>query len=71
MKLHDRHHVEGTTTPAIYIGHRQYKGRDGKVRVSKKWFAEYNWDAKKFSEPLRTTNKQAATGLRSLGARRG
>src|SRR5438874_5393896 len=59
MKLIDRHPVEATT-PTIYIGHREYKKRDGRRYVSRTWYAEWCVQAKHHQHALRTSNKNAA-----------
>ncbi len=60
MKLVGRHAVEGTE-PTIYIGHRTYHHqRNGKVCVTKTWYAEYCLEARRRYESLGTTNKAAA-----------
>lgn len=60
MKLRDRTLVEGTM-PSVYIGHREFKDRiTGQMKTRRKWHAEFNHDGRKFDEPLRTSNKQAA-----------
>jgi hypothetical protein len=60
VKLHERRPVEGTS-PTIYIGHRQYKDKNGSIKVSKQWFCEFTHQGVKRSEPLKTTNLKAAT----------
>jgi len=59
MKLHDRHACEGTE-PVIYIGHREYCRPDGTRYVSRKWYAEWCYQAKHRQMALGTANKQVA-----------
>ena len=46
--------------PTIYIGHRTYRDRAGKTKVSKTWSAEWCVDSQRSYERLGTTNKAAA-----------
>ena len=59
MKLIDRQAVEGTA-PTIYIGHREYRNRDGRRYVSRTWYAEWCVLAKHHQYALRTSNKNVA-----------
>jgi integrase/recombinase XerD len=59
MKLIDRQPAEGTS-PAIYIGHREYRKKDGRLYVSRTWYAEWCIHAKHHQQALGTSNKNAA-----------
>ena len=59
MKLIDRQHAEGTS-PAIYIGHREYRKKDGCRYVSRTWYAEWCILAKHHQQALGTSNKNVA-----------
>lgn len=60
MNLVDRQLVEGTS-PAGYIGHRQYIDRaTGRAKVCKPWYAEFSHGGAKIHRALRTTNKSVA-----------
>jgi integrase len=59
MKLIDRQPVEGTS-PTIYIGHREYRKNDGRMYVSRTWYAEWCVLAKHHQQALKTSNKNVA-----------
>ena len=59
MKLLDRQPVEGTS-PVIYIGHREYRKKDGRRYVSRTWYAEWCIQAKHRQQALGTSNKNVA-----------
>jgi hypothetical protein len=59
MKMLNRHFVEGTS-PAINIGQRQFRGRNGVVKASPIWHAEYWLDGRQRTKSLQTSNKAAA-----------
>ncbi len=60
MKLRDRQHVEGTSKPRIYIGHRCYSTAAGQRKTCRTWHAEWSLVAKKFDLPLNTRSKAEA-----------
>src|SRR5688572_14193870 len=59
MQMISREYVEGTE-PAIYIGHRKYRRKNGSIGQSKSWHAEYTLESKQHSKSLGTSNKGVA-----------
>jgi len=59
VKLLDRHACEGTE-PVVYIGHREYRRKDGTTYASRKWYADWCFQAKHQHQALGTTNKDSA-----------
>jgi hypothetical protein len=59
MKFIDRQGVEGTV-PVIYIGHREYRKKDGRRYVSRTWYAEWCIRGQHHHQALKTSNKNTA-----------
>jgi integrase len=59
MQMTDREYVEGTD-PAIYIGHRILRHRDGGLGQTKSFHAEYTLESRQHSKSLGTSNKAVA-----------
>ena len=60
MQMKDRVYVEGTE-PAIYIGHRVLRRKDGSTRTAtKSWTAEYTLNSRQQSKSLGTPIKASA-----------
>src|SRR4051812_45395892 len=59
MQMTKREYVEGTE-PAIYIGHRILRRKDGTISHTKGWHAEYTIESRQRSKSLGTPNKAVA-----------
>lgn len=59
MQMTKREYVEGTE-PAIYIGHRILRRKDGTIGHTKGWHAEYTIESRQRSKSLGTPNKAVA-----------
>jgi integrase len=59
MKFIDRQPVEGTV-PVIYVGHREYRKKDGLRYISRTWYAEWCSQAKHYQLALKTSKKNVA-----------
>ena len=62
MQMKDREYVEGTE-PAIYIGHRVLRRKNGSTGATRLWHAEYTLNSRQQSKSLGTPIKASARRL--------
>lgn len=60
MTLVNRFAVEGTGNPAIHVGHKSYRKKDGTPARTKTYYAEWSLGNKQHRKSLKTRNKAAA-----------